>query len=144
MMNRRKFMQATAMTAASYSRVLGANDRLSMSLIGTGRRGRDVMRALLATGRVELISLCDVYDEQRKKTRELLVPGKTPKEFGAHEEALAQAGLDAVLIATPDHWHLDIAQDALKAKKHVYLEKPAVHQFAEATRSCGHRGNPIV
>ena len=120
-------------TAASYSRVMGANDRIAMSIIGTGRRSRDVGRALLATGRVDVIGLCDVYDAQRKATREALgLTGKL-QEFSQHEFALSQGGLDAVLIATPDHLHLDIAQDALKARKHVYLEKPAVHRFEEGS-----------
>ena len=122
---------AAAMTAASYSRVLGANGRLAMSIIGTGRRARDVARALLLTNQVDIIGLCDVYDEQRKTTRATLNLTNKPQEFSQHEFALSQGGLDAVLIATPDHLHLDIAQDALKARKHVYLEKPAVHRFEE-------------
>ena len=122
---------AAAVTAASYARIQGANDRLAMSIIGAGRRARDVSRALIATNRVDIIGLCDVYDEQRTNTREALGLTKKPQEFGQHQFALSQGGLDAVLIATPDHLHLDIAQDALKARKHVYLEKPAVHKFEE-------------
>jgi predicted dehydrogenase len=128
-MKRRDFVRAAAFTAASYSRILGANDRLGMALIGTGRRGREVMRALLETRQVDLLGLCDIYDVQLERARQML--GKAQHESGKHEEILARPGVDAVLIATPDHWHLDIALDALKARKHVLLEKPAVHQHQE-------------
>ena len=129
--SRRNLLKATAFTAASYSRIIGANGRLAMSIIGTGRRSRDVGKALLATGQVDIVGLCDIYDEQRKATSQALnLTGKW-QEWSQHEFALSQGGVDAVLIATPDHLHLDIAQDALKARKHVYLEKPAVHRYEE-------------
>ncbi len=128
---RRSLFKVAALTAASYSRIAGANDRIALSIIGTGRRSRDVGKALQATGRVDIVGLCDIYDVQRKATREALnLTGKL-QEFSQHEFALSQGGVDAVLIATPDHLHLDIAQAALKARKHVYLEKPAVHKHEE-------------
>lgn len=130
---RRNLFTAAAITAASYSRILGANDRLALSIIGTGRRSRDVGKALLDTNKVDIVGLCDIYDVQRKTTREALGITNKIQEFSQHEFALSQGGLDAVLIATPDHLHLDIAQDALKASKHVYLEKPAVHKYEEGT-----------
>ncbi len=100
-----------------------------MALIGSGRRGREVMKALLATGRVQFTSLCDVYDEQRARATNLL--GNVAHQCIAHEESLARPDVDAVLVATPDHLHLQIALDAIRAKKHLYLEKPAVHRFEE-------------
>ncbi len=130
-MNRRNFVRAAALTAASYSRIFGANDRLNMALIGSGRRGREVMKALVDTGRVQLTSMCDLYDEQRNRATQLL--GVVDHQCSAHEETLARRDLDAVLVATADHWHLDIALDSLKAKKHLYLEKPAVHRFEEGS-----------
>lgn len=140
---RRTFSRAlagAALSAASSSRVLGANDRPGLALIGCGRRGREVMEAFLKTGRADLRCLCDVYDAQRARARSLL---GQPFECVAHEKALARRDVDAVLIATADHWHLDIALDALRAGKHVYLEKPATHRFEEgaallaAARSSG-------
>ncbi|MDX2154822.1 MAG: Gfo/Idh/MocA family oxidoreductase [Bryobacteraceae bacterium] len=120
-MTRRKLFFA----AASYARILGANDRLGMALIGSGRRGREVMKAFLATGRSELLAVADVFDEQRARSREVL--GKPALECVPHEEAMGKPGVDAVLIGAPDHWHLRMAQDAFRAGKHVYLEKPAIH-----------------
>jgi len=111
---------------------LGANDRLGMMLIGSGRRGRLVMEALLQTGRVDLLGICDVYDVHRNQAKEALAP-KNGDLFQcvAHQEALQHPGTDAVLIAVPDHLHIDLASDALSAGKHVYLEKPTTHHFAE-------------
>lgn len=135
-MKRRDFVigaGTAALTAASYSRILGANDRLGMALIGSGRRGREVMKAFLTTGRVELRCLCDIYDVQRQRAKTaLLNSGESVFETFAHEEALSRPGIDAVLIGTPDHLHLSQTQAALKAGKHVYLEKPTTHQAEES------------
>jgi predicted dehydrogenase len=131
-MQRRTFLKAATFTAASYSRILGANDRIGMALIGSGRRGRDVMKAFLDTGRVDLKVICDVYDVQRERARSLVTGGmEKPFECNAHEFALSRGGVDAVLIGSPDHLHLDQATAAFQAGKHVYLEKPATHHFNE-------------
>ncbi|MFN7827529.1 MAG: Gfo/Idh/MocA family protein [Acidobacteriota bacterium] len=123
------------MTAASWRRVVGANNRLGMALIGSGRRGREVMKAFLATGRVDLHCICDVYDQQRQRAQTFLAePGRTYLESIGHEEALGRRGVDAVLIASPDHLHLTQTEAALAAGKHVYLEKPTTHHFEEAAR----------
>ena len=119
------------MTAASYRRVLGANDRLQMALIGSGRRGREVMQAFLKTDRADLRCICDVYDVQRARAKEQLTAAR---ECVSHEEALALPNVDAVLIAPPDHLHIDLATAALTAGKHVYLEKPTTHRFGEQHR----------
>jgi predicted dehydrogenase len=109
----------------------GANDRIGVALIGSGRRGRDVMKAFLDTSRAELRCICDVYNAQRERARSLL--GTRTFECAAIEEALNRSDIDAVLIATPDHLHLTHTTAALRAGKHVYLEKPASHNFDEAT-----------
>jgi len=129
--NRRHFLGAAALTAASYRRVLGANDRLQMALIGSGRRGREVMKAFLSTERADLRCICDVYDVQRARAKERL---GAAFECVAHEEALALKNIDAVLIAPPDHLHIDLATAALEAGKHVYLEKPTTHRYEEQHR----------
>ena len=133
-MNRRdvaKVIGGAALTAASYRRVLGANDRVGIALIGSGRRGTIVMRAMLETGRVDLRCICDIYDVHRTQAKQTLVPGKEVSECAAHEEALRQPGVDAALIAVPDHLHIELASAALGAGKHVYLEKPTTHRFPE-------------
>lgn len=119
------------MTAAAYRRVMGANDRVQMALIGSGRRGREVMKAILSTERADLRCICDVYDVQRGRAKERLGPAF---ECDSHEEALALKNIDAVLIATPDHLHIDLATAALQAGKHVYMEKPTTHRFEEQHR----------
>jgi predicted dehydrogenase len=135
MMRRRTFLigaSAAAMTAASYNRILGANDRLGAALIGSGRRGREMMKAFLSTDRVELRCIADVYDVQRARARDFL--GVKPEEVVAIEDALDRRDVEAVLIGTPDHLHLPQTQAALKAGKHVYLEKPTTHNFDEGAK----------
>jgi predicted dehydrogenase len=128
-MNRREWITGAVWSAASLNRVHGANERIGIALIGSGRRGREVMKAFLETNEAELRSVCDIYDVQRERARAAL--GAVPHECSRHEEALSRPGVDAVLIAVPDHLHLDIAKDALASGKHVYLEKPCTHRFEE-------------
>ena len=134
-MNRRQLgrvLGGAALTAASYRRILGANDRVGMALIGSGRRGRQVMKALLDTQRADLHCICDVYDVRREEAHDALVP--TSRDIAlcpAHEDALQRPDVQAVLIAVPDHLHVDMAAVALGAGKHVYLEKPTTQQFHE-------------
>jgi predicted dehydrogenase len=123
---------ATAITAASYKRISGATDRPGMALIGSGRRGREVMRAFLATGRVELRSICDIYDVQRGRAKDLLVkPGDKVQETIAIEEVLNRNDIDVVLLGIPDHLHLNYTLASLKSGKDIYLEKPTTHNFGE-------------
>src|SRR5690349_4031138 len=106
-MQRRDFLissTATVLNAASYSRVIGANDRLGMALVGSGRRGREVMKAFLTTGQAELHCIADVYDVQRGRARDFL--SVKPQEVVAIEDALSRKEVDALLIASPDHLHL--------------------------------------
>ncbi len=134
-MKRRTFLQgvtASTLTAASYARVRGANDRLGMALVGSGRRGREVMSAFLKTERIELRALCDVYDVQRGRAKDSFK--LAPTELVALEETLQRKDIDAVLIATPDHLHLAHTLMTLKAGKHVYLEKPSSHKFEEGAK----------
>ena len=131
-MKRREFLAVTggvALSGLSSRRVLGANDWLGVALIGSGRRGREVMRAFLASGRAELRCVADVFDVQRQRAREAL--GVTAPEVVAYEEALARPDVDAVLIGVPDHLHLPITLAALAAGKHVYMEKPTTHALDE-------------
>ncbi len=134
-MRRRDFLigsSAAALTAASYSRVVGANERLGMALVGSGRRGREVMKAFLSTGRVDLNCIADVYDVQRNRAKDFLAV--KPAEVVAIEEALSRSDVDAVLIGSPDHLHLTHSLAALKSGKHVYLEKPTSHNFEEGAK----------
>lgn len=117
------------MTAASYSRVLGANDRLNMALIGAGDRGVHDFGIFLKNPGVRAVAICDVYGDHVNKAKEKIAPDA--KGVADHREVLAIRDLDAVLIATPDHWHSAIAIDALNAGKDVYIEKPLTRTISE-------------
>ena len=119
---------AAAMTAASYSRVLGANDKIQLGVIGPGDRGTYVMSRFQQNPSVHVAALCDVYAEHIDRAKQ-----KAPdaKAFGDHRKMLEEKGLDVVLIATPDHWHATCAIDALNSGKDVYVEKPLTRKIEE-------------
>ena len=136
-MNRRAFLAntagfAAAMTARSYARVLGANDRVRLGVIGLGRRGTIVTSAFREDARVQITAVCDIYDRQTAQfLAHLKLTDAAPVNFIAYEDLLARNDVDAVLITTPDHLHLTIGKAALAAGKHVYLEKPTLHHWSE-------------
>ncbi len=141
--NRREFLQAgsavaavaatsVAMTARSYGQILGANGRVGVGIIGVGRRGRIVGAAFLQDKRTRLTAIADTYDVTRLHVLAALPPEiPEPASFNAYEDLLARNDVDAVLIAPPDHLHVDVAKAALAAGKHVYLEKPTLHRWHE-------------
>src|SRR5258708_31346060 len=133
-MTRRDLLTSTgaaALTAASQSRVLGANDRMSVALIGCGARGNLLQPHFQKVNQAPLTAVCDVYRTRAEKTQ-ALAPGA--KLFGDHRKLLEMPGLDAVIIATPDHWHAAIAIDALNAGKDVYVEKPLTFKRDEGPK----------
>jgi predicted dehydrogenase len=117
-----------ALTAASYSRVLGANDVVQLGVIGCGGRGTGVMRSLLGTKQVLVTGLCDVWDDRVAAARQ---HAPNSKGFSDHRRLLESPNVDAVLIATPDHWHAPISIDAVNAGKDVYCEKPLTLRIEE-------------
>ena len=129
MITRREAAQAAAMTALSYSRILGANDRVGLGVIGTGGRGTYVMGSFQKNPEVEVRALCDVYDLRVERARQ---KAPTAKGFSDHRELLALKEVDAVLIGSPDHWHKDHAIDSMNAGKDVYTEKPMCRKREEA------------
>jgi predicted dehydrogenase len=120
-LHRRAFMSATAMTALSYSRVLGANERLRLGAIGVGERGRNDMSKFQKNPTVEVAAVCDIYADQIDKAKSMAPQAQTYKD---HRKLLEDKSIDMVLIATPDHWHSVTTIDALNAGKDVYVEKP--------------------
>ena len=110
-----------AMTALSYSQVRGANDRIRLGVVGAGDRGRHVMGLFQKVPQVEVAAVCDIYANNIDLAKQ-----KAPaaQGFSDHRKLLEMRNLDAVLIATPDHWHSRITIDALNAGKDVYVEKP--------------------
>jgi predicted dehydrogenase len=119
---------ALAMTAASYSRVLGANDKLNLGLIGAGDRGTHDLSLFQNRPEVRVAAICDVYGEKVSAARQ-----KAPEAqgFSDHRKLLESKDLDVVLIATPDHWHCPIAIDALNSGRDVYVEKPLTRTIDE-------------
>ena len=136
--SRRRFLRtstlATGATAFGFPNLLharGANERLQVGFIGLGGMGSDRLKECLHAN-VAIAAFCDVDDNQLIAAKNLL-PAKTaaPKCFTDYRALLA-ADLDAVVIATPDHWHAPLARAALLAGKHVFCEKPLTHTLAEA------------
>ena len=127
--SRRTLLGAT--TAASYSRVLGANDRIALGVVGCGGRGQYVMSLFQKDAGVQVTALCDVYG-QRLDQAAAKAPGA--KSFSDHRRLLESKEVDAVLVGTPDHWHADITIDALGAGKDVYCEKPLTFRREEGPR----------
>jgi len=138
---RRSFLHAAgaglgvAVLPKANARVLGANDRINVGVIGLGARGSYLLQAAVERGRtkgdVQVVAVCDVY--QRRLTRGTEVaPGAKPYVY--HEELLARTDLDAVMIATPDHWHAPITLRAFESARDVYCEKPMTHTVEQAAQ----------
>ncbi len=131
--DRRQFIQATTLgSALSTSRILGANDRIRIGVIGTGGRGRLLMGLFNQCPEAETVAVCDVYGPRRSQAKEKLAP--QAREYGDYRQVLDQKELDAVVIATPDHWHTPMALAAIAAGKDIYLEKPVTHTLEEGER----------
>jgi predicted dehydrogenase len=136
-MGRRRFLTyaagaAVAMTASSYGRVLGANEKIQLGIVGSGGRGRSLMKSFLKNPIVEFAAVCDVYETYRDKG--LAEAGKNARGYGDFRKLLEDKLLAAVVIATPDHWHHDMLLESLKAGKDVYLEKPMSLSVEEGAR----------
>src|SRR5258705_7676156 len=107
----------------------GANDNINIALIGAGGMGtQDVITALSTPG-IKLVAVCDLYDGRLKDAKDKW--GKDLSTTRSYKEVLNRKDVDAVIVATPDHWHQQISIDAMKAGKHVYCEKPMVHSIVE-------------
>jgi predicted dehydrogenase len=120
----------SGLSAKSYARITGANDRLNIAVAGLGGRGVLYDKAIsLKENNVNLICLCDVMKSQREKalaTYSKLIDNKPVLENDIRK-VISDPKLDAIMIATPDHWHTPGACLAMAAGKHVYVEKPCSH-----------------
>jgi len=106
-----------------------ANDHINLALIGTGIQGIFDTQSALKVNGVELVAACDLYTGRLDRAKELW--GESIFVTRDYREILERKDVDAVIIATPDHWHQKITIEALKAGKHVYCEKPMVQKFEE-------------
>jgi ornithine cyclodeaminase/alanine dehydrogenase-like protein (mu-crystallin family) len=138
---RRFFMGAA--TAAAAMRVWGANDRVSVALVGIGGRGSGHLNIYSRLPEARVVGLCDVNQAARERAQATLLKntGEKAKEYEDMREAFADPNVEAVSIATPNHWHALAAIWAMKAGKDVYGEKPSRARCGLAAdvgpRSCG-------
>jgi predicted dehydrogenase len=122
---------AAGLTAASWARAADASKRLRFGVIGCGGMGTGHLSALVKRGPkddIEVVAVCDVY--QRRLTRAEKI--SKAKGYRDYRDLVARKDIDAVLIATPDHWHAKMSIDAIEAGKHVYVEKPMTHTVEQA------------
>jgi predicted dehydrogenase len=125
-----------AVTAAAASRVWGANDRVSVAIVGLGGRGSSHLNIYSKMSDVRVVGLCDVNQAALEKAQATLLrnTGNKAKEFTDMREAFADPSVDVVSIATPNHWHALAAIWAMQAGKDVYGEKPACYNIHEGQR----------
>ncbi|HEY3743790.1 MAG TPA: Gfo/Idh/MocA family oxidoreductase [Bryobacteraceae bacterium] len=130
-----------AKSAKASSRVIGANDRINVAVIGVGGRGTYVSRKFAEVGvtdgadKCQIVAVCDCYQKRINKSREFFAAKFKPVEgYLDYREVLNRSDVDAVIVATPDHWHAPVALAAMDAGKDVYLEKPMCHTIEEAKK----------
>jgi len=128
MLNRRSFLIASGLTALASTRALGANDTIRVGVIGAGRRMRNLLDVADKAGPYQIVAVSDVYAPHRDAVKERS-NGVATTHLDYHE--VLEKEIDAVFIASPDHWHVRMAVDALAAGKDVYLEKPVTHTIEE-------------
>jgi predicted dehydrogenase len=121
------------MIAANRKKV-AASDKLNIALIGVKNQGYNNLRAFLKVNEVNLVGLCDIDDEQlaRRKADVVKLGVANPIIYKDYRKMLENKDIDAVLVATPDHWHCLQLTDSLSAGKHVYVEKPVANSVGEA------------
>jgi predicted dehydrogenase len=146
--NRRDFMKKVAVTSAglaiggtafgfsakSYKNIIGANDRIHVAAIGLNGRGNSMVGTIAKQKNTEVSCVCDVDSRTMPKAiNSVLKAGQTttPKSEGDCRKVLEDKSIDAIYIATPDHWHAPLTIMGCQAGKHVYVEKPLSHNPRE-------------
>ena len=150
-------------TAGSYKRITGSNDKIRVGFIGVGNRGTQLLKIFMDQPDCEVAALCDVYEPYITRDRSKVdpryikdMPGQVPKmdevftnkveRYSDYRKLLENKSIDAVCIATPDHWHAIMTIDAVKAGKDVYIEKPlskTIHE-GRAMVNAGKNSKQIV
>jgi predicted dehydrogenase len=127
-MDRRLFLTTTAVSAARGS---GANETIRGGIIGSGGRGRYLTAQFKEIG-VEMAAVCDIYQANLEAGLKAASTGAKP--YDNYKKLLENKDIDVVVVATPDHWHAQMAIDAVEAGKDVYVEKPMAHKIEEGFR----------
>jgi predicted dehydrogenase len=158
---RREFMRRSAAGAAGLGMILNgewvlveasplpkpasAMDRVNVGFIGVGIRGHILMEAAKQTEQANLVVACDCYQGHLDRAKER-TDSKIEVNFAQYKKLLERKDVDAVIIATPDHWHLPMVLDAVSAGKDVYIEKPMTHSIEEGPKiiEAARRHNRIV
>jgi predicted dehydrogenase len=150
-------------SAASYRRITGANEKIRVGFIGVGNRGSQLLQIFMGQPDVEIAALCDVYEPYITRDRSKVDPrylkdrpGQIPdmgeafatkvERYSDYRKLLENKNIDAVCIATPDHWHAIMTIDAINAGKDVYIEKPlskTIHE-GRAMVNAGKNSKQIV
>jgi predicted dehydrogenase len=127
-LDRRSFLIAGSLTALASSRAFGANNTIRIGVIGAGSRMGGLLNSADKAGPYQIVAVSDVYAPHRDAVKERS-NGLATTHLDYRE--VLEKQIDAVLIASPDHWHVRMAADALAAGKDVYLEKPVTHTIEE-------------
>lgn len=128
-MNRRTFLATPAVAAAATTEAVAANDKIGVAVIGCGGMGRSDLTDFQKQPEVEIRALCDVFRPNAETAAKMLT-GKADI-YNDYRRILERKDVDAVVVATPDHWHPLIAIQACEAGKDVYVEKPISHNVRE-------------
>ncbi len=151
-LSRRSFVASGAAVAAAPSllNAQGSGNRLKAGWIGTGSRGNHVMNMAYAGSSelMEVTAVCDTYSGNLARAKDnVITKGKnTPKTYVDYKELLADPNVEVVFIMTPEHLHHEMTIAALKAKKHIYVEKPLAHTIeegAEIVAAAGKAGTKV-
>ena len=154
-MSRRDFNKSAVLGATSLAlsagpavrNVIGANDRIGVGLIGSGNQGRYDLGSFVKTNQVDVIALCDVWDQRLNQAFvDLNLSSEKVKTYKDFRKLLDRKDIDAVLVATPEHWHAIPMIMACEAGKDVYVEKPTSHTVLEGRRmvEAANKNNRVV
>ncbi|MEI6538635.1 MAG: Gfo/Idh/MocA family oxidoreductase, partial [Planctomycetota bacterium] len=138
-LSRRRFVETAAAIGIGLPTMLplrslagqSPNERLSFACIGMGGQMRGYLIPELAKLEQQIVAICDVDKRQRESALEIKGLSQARAYHDYRDLLDKETGVDAVIIATPDHWHVPICQAALASGKHVYCEKPLAHSVAE-------------
>lgn len=143
--SRREFLQTTARAAGASvaartifldseplyasAQPIPPSDRVRFGIVGVGMEGTNLLSTAIQLPGVECAAACDLYDGRRELAREIVRP--TLPTTRRYKELLEDKNIDAIIVAVPDHWHMQVVVDALGAGKDVYCEKPMSHSPAD-------------